>query len=276
MPSFLPHQQHHYKDHHRCRDEHHGDDDEKVSVIAASTYGGFLLDLDQFPEWANATQCPEKWRHCKKCQTVKIMILNNAQSILNRQDSTVELRIKCMNIEEAIFVCSFLLKSCCCRVVYLFVCLSVCFSCLLYFCLFFFRNLGAVELCIVWDLLSSPGRRRRPPPSEGERHQITNWSLTTKKQNGRINIFTRLEFWSQALPEPVTALVFSNGHFETSSDIYWSTAFGHDILVDKDRYSGHNGWNVICRFLHILHSSQLDLGAMFSGKEFGPRSCFDL
>jgi len=31
-----------------------------VSVIAASTYGGFLLDLDQFPEWANATQCPEK------------------------------------------------------------------------------------------------------------------------------------------------------------------------------------------------------------------------
>lgn len=60
MPSFLPHQQHHYKDHHRCRDEHHGDDDEQVSVIAASTYGGFLLDLDQFPEWANATQCPEK------------------------------------------------------------------------------------------------------------------------------------------------------------------------------------------------------------------------
>ena len=118
MPSFLPHQQHHYKDHHRCCDEHHGDDDEKVSVIAASTYGGFLLDLDQFPEWANATQCPEKWRHCKKCQTVKIMILNNAQSILNRQDSTVELRIKCMNIEEAIFV------------------------------FLFFWNLAAVELCI--------------------------------------------------------------------------------------------------------------------------------
>ena len=147
-------------------------------------------------------------------------------------------------------------------------CVSFClFVCLFFlpsfFGLFFFWNLGAVELCIVWDLLSSPGRRRRPPPSEGERHQITNWSLTTKKQNGRINIFTRLDFWSQALPEPVTVLVLSNGDFETSSDIYWSTAFGHDIIVDKDRYSGHNGWNVICRFLHILHSSQLYLGWCF-------------
>ena len=35
-------------------------------------------------------------------------------------------------------------------------------------CLFFFLwNFYAVELCIVWDLLSSPGRRRRPPLQKG-------------------------------------------------------------------------------------------------------------
>ena len=173
MPSFLPHQQHHYKDHHRCCDEHHGDDDEKVSVIAASTYGGFLLDLDQFPEWANATQCPEKWRHCKKCQTVKIMILNNAQSILNRQDSTVELRIKCMNIEEAIFVFLFFWNLAAVELcIFLFVCLSV-------FLAFFFWSLFLLKswCCRVvyrlrpsffpWEAAAaSPFRRGETPNNE--------------------------------------------------------------------------------------------------------------
>ena len=154
----------------------------------------------------------------------------------------------CLFFLPSLFLSLFLLKSWCCRVVY-----------------------RLRPSFFPWEAAAaSPFRRGETPNNE----LVAN----NQKAKWENKIFTRLEFWSQALPKPVTALVFSNGHLaiETSSDIYWSTAFGHDILVDKDRYSGHNGWNVICRFLHILHSSQLDLGAMFSGKEFGPRSCFDL
>ena len=57
-------------------------------------------------------------------------------------------------------------------------------------------------------------------------------------------------------------LVLSNGDFENSSDIYWSTAFGHDIIVDKDRYRYRYRYRsqwLECNLSILAHFAQLTI-----------------